>query len=79
MTGSPWMALYMQSRGVDICDLTSLIPKAIGGVDDPEQLLARQILAAFDGRSGLRALIVVANATANVGAADLRRQYGIAA
>ena len=79
LTGSPWPALYFKSRGVELDDLTSQIPKAIGGVDDPEQVLARQILAAFDGRSGLRALIVVAIALANVGAADLRRQYGVAA
>ena len=79
LTGSPWPALYFKSRGVELDDLTPLIPKAIGGVDDPDQLLARQILAAFDGRSGLRALIAIAVAIANVGATDLRRQYGIAA
>jgi hypothetical protein len=79
LTASPWLGLYFKARNVDLDDLTVLIPKALNGVDDPEQTIARQILAAFDGRQGVRALIAIAVALANVQATDLRRQYGIAA
>lgn len=79
LTASPWIGLYFKARGVDLDDLTVLIPKALNGVDDPEQTVARQILAAFDGRQGVRALIAIAVALANVQATELRRQYGIAA
>ena len=79
LASSTWPAMYFQSRGVALDSLTCLIPKALGGADDPEMVLARQILAAFDGRSGLRALIVIAIALAQVGETDLRKTYGIAA
>ena len=79
LTASPWMALYFKARGVDLDDLTCLIPNAVGGVDNPEQVLARQVLDAFSGRSGIRALVVIAGAIANLAANDLRKTYGIAA
>jgi hypothetical protein len=78
LTASPWPALYFKSRGVAVSDFTTLISKAVAGADDPEQTRARQILDAFNGSSGVRALTVLAQTLGNMRLTTLRNSYALA-